>query len=184
MPDAKLKRTFFAAVLLGAGAVLAMAATDRGRAHTQVRALPLANGVWVAEQIGPSQLARLKEQGFHAVVDLRPDGEAQGQPSAGAIGIAASDQGMAFDYIPVPHGNIPPGAVDTLGQVLARGDRPLLLYCRSGRRAARTWALAEASQPRGLDAAGIVKAVKDAGQDAGDLAGQIAGRIAARPAIR
>jgi uncharacterized protein (TIGR01244 family) len=177
-----LRRTFLAAIVVGAAAVLAAAAFERRGPAPRVDARPLAHGVWISEQIGPEQLAGLKSQGFRAVVDLRPDNEAAGQPPASAMGEAAAKLGLRFDYVPVTHGDVPPGAVDALGKALAAGQTPVLLYCRSGRRAARTWALAEASRPGGLDARAILNAVRQAGQDAGDLADPIASRIAARPA--
>lgn len=177
----KLRWTFLAAIVLGAAAVLVAAAFDRRGEAPRVEARLLAPGVWISEQIGPEQLAQVKSRGFRAVVDLRPDGEVAGQPSASAMGQAAAAQGLRFSYIPVTHGDVPPVAVDALGRALAHEETPVLLYCRSGRRAARTWALAEASRPGGLDAPAILNAVHGAGQDAGDLADQLTARIAARP---
>jgi uncharacterized protein (TIGR01244 family) len=87
---------------------------------------------------------------------------------------------LTFAYVPVPHGDIPGQAVDALGQSLASAGKPVLLYCRSGKRAARTWALSEASRADGLDAVAIQAAVRSAGQSADDLAESIAARIAAR----
>ena len=179
----KLRWTFLAAIVLGAAAVLGIAAFDRHRASPRVPARQLAQGVWIAGQIGPEQMAALKSEGFRAVVDLRPDNEDADQPPVNIMGSAAAVQGLHFDYIPVPHGaDVPAGAVDALGRTLASSDRPILLYCRSGRRAARTWALSEASRPGGLAAPAILNAVHQAGQDAGDLTDQIAARVAARPA--
>jgi uncharacterized protein (TIGR01244 family) len=178
----KLRWTFLVAIVLGAAAVLVAAAVDRRAPSPRVDAKRLTPAVWISEQIGPEQLAALKSQGFRAVVDLRPDNEVAGQPPASAMSAAAAGQGLAFDYIPVGHGEVPSGAVDALGKALARGDQPVLLYCRSGRRAARTWALAEASRAGGLDAPAILNAVHQAGQDAGDLADQITARVAARSA--
>lgn len=181
----KLRWTFLAAIALGMAAVLVTAAFDKRARPPRVDARPLAQGVWISGQIGPEQMATLKSQGFQAVVDLRPDHEVAGQPPVNAMGSAAAVQGLHFDYIPVPHGaDVPAGAVDALGRTLASSNRPILLYCRSGRRAARTWALAEASRSGGLDAPAILNAVHQAGQDAGDLADQIAARIAARPTAR
>ena len=71
-------------------------------------------------------------------------------------------------------------AVDRFGQVLGTSQKPVLLYCRSGSRAARTWALAEAARPGGLDEQAILQAVEQAGLDASDLQADIARRIAAR----
>jgi uncharacterized protein (TIGR01244 family) len=188
----KLRWTFLGAIAFGAVAVLAVAGIHRATAPSRpavdplahLDAKPLAQGIWISEQIVPEQLAALKSQGFLAVVDLRPDDEVAGQPPASAMSTAAAAEGLAFDYIPVSHGDVPSGAVDALGRSLARHEKqkPILLYCRSGRRAARTWALAEASRPGGMQAPAILNVVHQAGQDASDLAGQIAVRIAARPA--
>jgi uncharacterized protein (TIGR01244 family) len=176
-----LKWTFAVSLLAGALAVMGAVAFAR-RSSDAVAAKELAGGVWVAEQVSTRQVLALKAHGFRAIVDLRPDGEAPGQPSSNEIGRMAKASGLAFTYLPVPHGDIPGPAADTLEQTLAQVERPVLLYCRSGRRAARTWALAEASRTGGLDAAAIARAVQSAGQSADDLASQITERIAARPA--
>jgi len=87
---------------------------------------------------------------------------------------------MNFAYVPVPHGDIPAGAVTALARAMAENPKPILLYCRSGRRAARTWSLVEVSRSDGLDAADILAAVKAGGQSAEDLDTAIAARIANR----
>jgi uncharacterized protein (TIGR01244 family) len=84
----------------------------------------------------------------------------------------------------VPHGEIPEQAVTRLREALDRQQGPVLLYCRSGKRAARTWALAEASRPNGLPAEAIVAAVRGAGQEADDLRPRIDAAVAARGAAR
>jgi uncharacterized protein (TIGR01244 family) len=178
-----LKGSFFIAVLAGATAVVGWAAYERFVAPPPgpIAAKQLADGVWVSEQISPQQLALLKRGDFLAVVDLRPDGEVKGQPSSAAMAAAAAKSGLAFTYDPVPHGAIPEQAVDTLQKALAAHPRPVLLYCRSGKRAARTWALAEASRAGGLDAAAIRRIVLAVGQPVDDLDRDIQARIAARP---
>jgi uncharacterized protein (TIGR01244 family) len=159
-----LKRTFLLAVLLGLVVVISVAATKWPAKKSHVLTKPLAASVWVTEQIDPRQLADIKSQGFRSVVDLRPDGEVRNQPASPDVGRAAQQAGLAFSYVPVPHGNVPASSVDMLGAVLQHADRPILLYCRSGHRAARTWALAEASRPGGLN-------------------GQIMARISSRPMV-
>ena len=72
-------------------------------------------------------------------------------------------------------------AVTALQKALESPARPVLLYCRSGKRAARTWALAEASRPGGLDAAAIKRIVLATGHPVADLDRDIQARIAARP---
>jgi uncharacterized protein (TIGR01244 family) len=179
-----LKGSFFIAVLAGATAVMGWAAYQRFAHPPLPNAVPmklLAEGVWVSEQIGPPQLSLLGQAHFATVVDMRPDGEVAGQPSSTAMADAAKRAGLAFAYDPVPHGVIPDEAVSALQKALASQPKPVLLYCRSGRRAARTWALAEASRPGGLDARAIKQAVQAVGQRADDLDHDIQARIAARP---
>ncbi|MBB6248977.1 sulfur transferase domain-containing protein [Rhodanobacter sp. A1T4] len=178
-----LKWTFLLAVLLGLVVVVSVAAINRPETQHHVLARPLAGSVWVTEQIDASQLAGIKSQGFRSIVDLRPDGEVSNQPASTDVARAAQGVGLTFGYVPVQHGDIPAASVDALGQLLAQSSRPILLYCRSGHRAARTWALAEASRPGGLGVLEIESAVRQVGQSADDLHGQIAARIASRSVV-
>ena len=117
------------------------------------------------------------------MVDLRPDGEEPGQPSAQDMRLAATKAGLAFAYVPVPHGDIPEASVAALQAFLASQSGPVLLYCRSGRRAARTWALVEAARPGGMPTDAIMAAVQGAGQNAEDLRGRIEAAVAARARV-
>lgn len=141
---------------------------------------PLVAGVWIAGQISPEQVDELKAHGIDAVVDLRPDGEAPDQPSSGVVEAAALGAGVAFSYAPVAGSEIPAAAVDAVSRAILRPGNTVLLYCRSGRRAARAWALAEASRTGGLDAEAIAAAANSAGQPVDNLREQIAARVATR----
>lgn len=155
------KRTLFAgSVLLGVLLTAAGLAYNHWTRPAPLTIRPLAPGIALSAQIQPLAVATVKAQGYATLIDLRPDGEAADQPPAAAIAAAAHAQNMAFAYIPVPHGEIPASAVTTLANALATQPRPILLYCRSGRRAARTWSLAEAARPGGLPAPAILDAVK------------------------
>jgi len=120
------------------------------------------------------------QQHIAVIVDLRPDGEVAGQPSSQDMEAEARQQGLRFRYIPVPHGEIPDAAVGQLKATLDEPHGEVLLYCRSGKRAARTWALAEAARADGLSSVAILAAVQDAGQDAGDLQARIERAVKAR----
>jgi len=180
MPN--LKWTFVLAVVAGMIAVVSYAAISRPAALRATAAKQLTPDVWVSEQVTLDRLSNLKALGFKSLIDLRPDGEAPDQPASAAVAGAAAQAGLQFAYVPVQHGDIPSASVDALAQSLAKVDKPVLLYCRSGKRAARTWALSEASRAGGMDAAHIEAAVAGAGQTTDDLKGSIAERIAARPA--
>lgn len=176
---------------LVAGLVLALgmagSAAARGPAEGAAAVAPapvvheLPGGVWLAGQVTPAQLQGLQARGLAAVVAVRPDGEAANQPSSAEMARAAHALGMAFDYAPVAPGTMPADSVAVVGRALAAPARPVLVYCRSGHRAARIWALAEASRPGGLVAAAIEAAVRSAGQSVDDLDGELRSRVAARP---
>jgi uncharacterized protein (TIGR01244 family) len=178
----KLK-IFTLSLLAGIVLVLGWLAATRATAPDAATLGPLARltgSIQVSEQIRPEHLAALRKQGFRTVIDLRPDGEAPGQPSSTDMAQAAREVGLQFSYVPVPHGDVPPAAVQALAQLLAQAPAPVLLYCRSGARAVRTWALAEASRPGGLDANSIAQRARSAGKPVDELQSQIAQRIAAR----
>jgi uncharacterized protein (TIGR01244 family) len=176
-------RAFLIAVAVAMVGVVGLAALNREappRARPAPVAHPLGDGVKVREQVTLDDIGRLGSEGFRTVIDLRPDGEVAGQPSSTAVGEAARAAGMSFAYVPTPHGTIPDETVSELSRVLASAPRPVMLYCRSGKRAARVWALAEASRTGGPMADSIATIVKQAGQPVDDILPRIAARVAAR----
>jgi uncharacterized protein (TIGR01244 family) len=179
-------KVFGLAAALGALIVLGTAGWQRyaeARALETVAPRPLSREVHVSTQLEPNALKAVGRR-YSLVIDLRPDGEVAGQPSSDEMKRLADQQNVGFRYIPVPHGDIPEAAVMQLRETLKEEPGPVLLYCRSGRRAARTWALAEAGRPDGLSAVEILTAVRSAGQDAEDLKPRIEAEIAARGQVR
>ncbi len=181
-----IAKIFMAAVVVGliTGGLIfwkSGSAPQSGVANGGVAGLPLRDGISIREQVTLADIQGLKAQGIRAIVDLRPDGEAADQPGSATIGEAVRAAGMSFSYLPTPHGDIPETVVTELGRILASTERPVLLYCRSGKRAARSWALAEASRAGGAKAWEISAAVKAAGQSVDDILGQVQTRIDARP---
>lgn len=146
-----------------------------------VAPIELVPGIWISGQVGIADVDDVGARGFRAVVAMRPDGEQPGQPEADAIGQALERLHVGFARVPVPAAGPADAEVDALSAALAGLPRPVLLYCRSGRRAAVTWALAEASRPAGLDAKAIAAALEAAGQSGSDLQSRLAVRVAARP---
>lgn len=175
------KRWIFGiAVVAGMSLVLATAAIQRWQRPPPAKVSRLSGQIAVAEQLSLDQIPELGQRGYATIIDLRPDGEAPDQPSASAVRTRARKSSMRFAYVPVPHGDIPASAVDALQQAIADNPSPVLLYCRSGRRAARTWSLVEASRQDGASGDAILAAVKASGQSADDLAPAIRERIARR----
>ena len=170
---------FLLSVATGAIVVAAVSGWWAWQRHQSLPAHVLAPGISISEQLQPRAMSVAREQ-FTTVIDMRPDGEAAGQPSSAEMAAAARAQRLQFAYVPVPHGDIPDQVVDSLSNALASRPGPVLLYCRSGRRAARSWSLVEASRAGGMRVDQILAAVKSSGQDASDLRARLEQRVRAR----
>ncbi|MEQ1670401.1 MAG: TIGR01244 family sulfur transferase [Hyphomicrobium sp.] len=179
-----LPRAFFLAIAAGMMAMVGYAMMTKMPAGGVEKATghALLNGVFVTEQVALAAVGNLPKDGYRTLIDLRPDGEAADQPPSAAVGDAARAAGLTFAYYPTPKTDIPDSVVDGVVQTLATAPGPVIMYCRSGSRAARVWALAEASRAGGASAGEIAAAVRTAGQSVDDLASRIAARIAARKA--
>lgn len=173
-------RLFFVSLAVTAGVLLAVIYVNRAKLAGAPRLNPVANGLFVTSQLRADNVRELKRRGFTNIVDLRPYGEDGNQAPSSEIRRAAEENGMAFHYIPVPHGDIPKDAVDALHDAISDQTARSVLYCRTGNRAVRTFALVEASRADGPSAAAIIQMVHDAGFSADDLKENINQRIARR----
>lgn len=179
----KLGRFFLLSIAAGFALVLGLTVIDGNRAPRPVlssQGLPLRDDVFVRDQIALDDVAGIKESGYRTLIALRPDGEVAGQTPSADVAAAARARGLTFAYIPTPHGDIPASVPEALAKELASAPRPVLLYCRTGKRAARVWALAEAARADGASAEDIAAAVTGVSQPVDDILGQIKDRIAAR----
>lgn len=125
------------------------------------------DGLVVAPQMQPEDLAGLAAQGFAAVVCNRPDGEEPGQPPLDAMRAAAQGAGLAFHHIPVAGGLFPPAAVAAFAAIRRGTPGKVLAYCRTGTRAATLDALANVN---GISVAERLNRAKAAGYDLSALA--------------
>jgi uncharacterized protein (TIGR01244 family) len=116
----------------------------------------------VAPQIAPEDCALAKAQGYVAIVNNRPDGEAPGQPAAATMRAAAEAAGLRYADIPIDHSGFAMPQVEAMAAVLRDGG-PVLAFCRSGTRSANLWALAAASMGEDPDA--LVAAAAGGGYD-------------------
>jgi len=141
---------------------------------------PIADGLFVTSQLRPESVIALKRRGIKTIVDIRPDGEAADQAPSDEIKAVSIGNGLGFHYIPVPHEGIPNEAVEALDQALTPQALPALLYCRTGRRAVRLFALMQASRVDGPDNDTILEMVRAAGFSADDLRDEIKQRLSHR----
>ena len=104
----------------------------------------IAADVCVAPQLTPEAMTEAARLGFKSVVNNRPDFEGgPDQPSSAAIATAAQAAGLEYRYLPVAGGYQSPEEAAQMAQLLQELPRPLLMFCRSGARSARLFALAQ-----------------------------------------
>ena len=112
-------------------------------------ALPLraiADDVCVAPQLTPAAMAEAARAGFRSVVNNRPDfEEGPTQPTHAQIEAAALAAGLEYRFLPVSGAYQSPEQAAAMAQLLHELPRPLLMFCRSGARSARLFALAQSS---------------------------------------
>jgi uncharacterized protein (TIGR01244 family) len=168
-------------VIVMLGAVLAYRRLSTGAAvATAGNRRHLVPGVDVGGQVTPADVGALKAAGYRTLINMRPDGEGAGQPISEAMQAAAAGAGLGYAYLPTSAASMSDEVIDDLVRALGRADEPVLIYCRSGTRVARAWALAEASRAGGRDRQAIVDAVAQAGFKVDDLLPRIDARLAAR----
>ncbi|MHA3770144.1 beta-lactamase hydrolase domain-containing protein [Verrucomicrobiota bacterium sgz303538] len=180
------KRKLFITTFLIATAVFTAAIYfNRPGPHDRPpRVTRVSDQVSITSQLHPASVPYLRRYGIWTVVDIRPDGEAADQPSSADIERASHAGNMAFYYIPVPHETIPDAAVQALSSALENAKMGTVLYCRTGRRAVRLFALAEASRPDGPSLDSILEMVSTAGFSAEDLREAITHRISNRSSTK
>ncbi|MBS9475508.1 bifunctional protein tyrosine phosphatase family protein/NAD(P)/FAD-dependent oxidoreductase [Ancylobacter radicis] len=97
-------------------------------------------------QIDAVAVAEAEAAGFTTIICTRPDGEEDGQPSAGELARLATALDMRFVHIPITPGTFTDADIAAMRGALDEAEGPVLGYCRSGARAATLWGLAEAGR--------------------------------------
>ena len=116
----------------------------------------------VSPQILASDLQKIADQGYRAVICNRPDGEGADQPTFEEIEEAAKAVGLEARYVPVEAGKVQDADADAFATAMDELPKPVLAYCRTGTRSATLWSL---TQAKTLSVADILAATKSAGYD-------------------
>jgi uncharacterized protein (TIGR01244 family) len=103
--------------------------------------------VCVAPQLTPEAMAEAARMGFRSVVNNRPDHEGgPDQPTHASIEAAARAAGLEYRHLPVLGAYQSPEDASRMRALLDELPRPMLMFCRSGARSARLYALALQAQ--------------------------------------
>ncbi len=119
--------------------------------------------VAVSAQITPEDVAEIAAQGYRVLINNRPDGEEETQPSDAAFAAAAQAAGMEYHYMPVNAMSFPGADFDAMSDLLDHPERPVLAFCRSGTRCANLWVAS-------VDAAEREEAIRIASEQGYELA--------------
>ena len=96
----------------------------------------------VAGQIHAEDLTEAKRHGVTMIVNNRPDGEDESQPTSAEIQAAAEAAGLDYRHIPIVRG-MGPAQVEEMASARSElGDGKMLAFCRSGMRSTLAWAVA------------------------------------------
>ena len=126
--------------------------------------IPLYPGFSVSPQLQVEDITKAAEEGVTMIINNRPDGEVEGQPSSAAMATAAATVGLAYRYIPLTH--VTAAQIQATRAALAEATGPVLAYCRSGTRSTTLWACAQAGE---LGADAVIEAAAAAGYDLAPL---------------
>ncbi len=119
-------------------------------------------------QITPDAVAALKQLGVTMIVNNRPDGEDQGQPTSAEIEAAAIAAGIEYRHVPIARG-MGPSDIEAMRDAMhAAGDGKLYAFCRSGNRSVLAWAVAKSED--GMARVELERCVADAGFNLGPVA--------------
>ncbi|MCG8394822.1 MAG: TIGR01244 family sulfur transferase [Pseudomonadales bacterium] len=124
----------------------------------------------VSAQLQPEDMQAVADAGFRMVINNRPDGEADDQPTSDELAAAAEAAGLEYAHQPVVSGNIAETDIDGFDAIVSLADTPVLAFCRTGTRCATLWALSQADE---LDNGTILKTAEQAGYDLSQLSGRL-----------
>lgn len=127
----------------------------------------------VSDQLGEQDLGIVAARGFKAIINNRPDGEAENQPQSEALATAAGRLGLGYRYIPVVSDGITNEDVEAFAKAIGDLEGPVLAFCRTGARSTVLWALSEAGH---LDPDTIIETASKAGRDLAGLRPCLAAR--------
>lgn len=125
---------------------------------------PLEPGVEITSALTVDELDEVKARGFHAVVCNRIEGESEDFPDEARYREKAEQLGIAWVHIPVKPGEYSEADIHSFAKALKQLPRPLLAFCRTGKRATHLWAYAKRRHEQ-CDLAELFEAAHVAGVD-------------------
>lgn len=111
--------------------------------YLQIKVLEVAPRVYAAGPLFESDLELMAGQRVRSIVNTRPDGETDGQPSSVDLAEAAEKFGINLVHFPVDAMPVTREAALAFARICDELERPLVVCGRSGGVSARIWETAE-----------------------------------------
>ncbi len=124
---------------------------------------PLTSEFAIAPQIALDDIKTIRDRGFRAILNARPDDETGEYMRSAEAARAARDLGLEYAHAPARnHAMFDPDTIDRFENALVELPKPVLAHCKSGTRAAILWALVAARHRNVND---VIATLNNAGQD-------------------
>ena len=131
----------------------------------------LEDDIGLAGALTPAELEEARQQGYRALICNRRPHESEDHDES-ALSRRAQALGLQWCCIPVATGEYAEADIAAFHRALEELPRPLLMFCRSGRRSVHLWALARIRHDQ-MDPEAILERVRLAGHDPDDLRSMI-----------
>lgn len=99
--------------------------------------------LWVMSQPEPEDFTGLRDRGFTAVINNRPDGEAPDQPGSAAEAAAAEAAGLHYAHIPVKADGMTQQDAARFKAEMDAAPGPVVAHCRTGTRSFLLWLMTD-----------------------------------------
>ena len=100
---------------------------------------------FVSPQVLREDLSELKKQGFEKIINNRPDGESDDQPSGESLRVAVEMLGMKYVSNPIELPKLSQAHIDAQSDALVESEKTLA-FCRTGTRSSVLWVLMKNAQ--------------------------------------
>lgn len=124
----------------------------------------------VSPQIALEDIPAIKEAGFKAIINNRPDAEIPAELGSDAMKATVEAAGMVYVENPVTHQALNMEMVRIQLDTIATTGGPVLAYCASGTRSSIVWSLGQAGK---MPTDAIIEATARAGYDLAGLRSRI-----------
>ena len=95
----------------------------------------MTDNLTIYKQIYPIQCSKLAELGYRSVINIRPDNEADTQPSSTDLAVATKEANITYHHLPFDDERLSLVTVEQFAAFYHAVPKPILMFCGTGARA-------------------------------------------------